>query len=94
LLALLYEYFLYNYQVSNVGENKKSTSKEMGSTERKKEMIIIFHPEDLPKGCKRDKKRPEIRDFFAPESLVHLNPNDVVLYRYEGETIILKGPKS
>jgi hypothetical protein len=66
----------------------------MGSpAERKEKMIIIFHPDDLPKGKKFNKKKPEIKDFFAPESLVHLNPDDVVLYRYQGETIILKGPE-
>lgn len=54
-------------------------------------MFIILHPDDLKKGKIFDKKNPTLHDFDTAQ-VTGLRPNDVVLYRYDNETIVLKGP--
>jgi hypothetical protein len=60
-------------------------------------MIIILYPEDLPEDFRGNKKKPKLNDFIGPGAIrmgsMLMKPLDVVLYSYEGETIILKEPE-
>jgi hypothetical protein len=53
-------------------------------------MIIVLFPEDLPKGA--NKSKPKLEDFLDAKAAKHLSPMDVVLYRHDDETLVLKGP--
>jgi hypothetical protein len=56
--------------------------------------MIILYPEDLD--CwfdhEVDKKNPKLEDFCVAPA-IHLSPKDIVLYKYEDKTIVLKGPE-
>jgi hypothetical protein len=53
-------------------------------------MFIILHPEDLRSEYRGDKKKPNIESFhFSPH---YMEMADVILYRYDDQTLVLKGP--
>ena len=54
-------------------------------------MMIIMYPEDLPKGFKGHKKNPLLINFPQLKK-ISFELEDVVMYKYESETIFLKRP--
>lgn len=63
-------------------------------------MIVVLSPEDLVYDFKGDRKRPKLTDFpVLTNSALDsdaFGPDDVVVYRYEGEygeeKVILRSP--
>jgi hypothetical protein len=55
-------------------------------------MFIILYPEDLSQDFKGNKEKPKLGDFKQSVSYT-LAPADVILYKYENQTLILKGPE-
>ena len=54
-------------------------------------MIVILYPGDLVHDFKGNKRKPTLKDFPSLDSEI-LGLSDVVLYQYNNEQIILRGP--
>lgn len=54
-------------------------------------MIVVLYPDDLRYDYEGNKKKPTLNDFPALDSSI-LGLSDVVLYQYNNEQIILRGP--
>lgn len=54
-------------------------------------MIVILYPDDLRYDYEGNKKKPTLKDFPALDSDI-LGLSDVVLYQYNNEQNILRGP--
>jgi hypothetical protein len=54
-------------------------------------MFLILHPEDLSVSFTGDKKKPRLEDFNF--SVSYMWPAEVIIYKYDDQTLVLKGPE-